>query len=122
MKTFVSAAILCCAIFSGYVIANAKTQTVRVPQFDNDKVKVWKSIVQPDTPLALHRHDHPRVIVALQGGTMKIEENNGESETHNWVAGNAYWLPANRTGLLHTDENVSKEPIEVMVIELLNEK
>jgi hypothetical protein len=31
-------------------------QTQRIPQFENDDVKVWKSIVQPNAPLALHRH------------------------------------------------------------------
>jgi quercetin dioxygenase-like cupin family protein len=93
-------------------------QTERIPQFENDEVKVWKSIIAPNSPLPLHRHDHPRVISALVGGTMKIVEQNGSSETHVWETGKSYWLPANAPGTLHTDVNIGNNPIEVMVVEL----
>ena len=96
----------------------AAMQTERIPQFENDEVKVWKSVVAPNSPLPLHRHDHPRVITALVGGTMKIVEQNGSSETHVWETGKSYWLPANAPGTLHTDINTGNNPIEVMVVEL----
>ena len=92
-------------------------QTQRIPQFENDHVKVWKSTVLPDQPLPPHRHEHGRVIVALQGGTMKIAEVSGASETHVWETGKAYWLPANPPGTTHTDVNIGDKPIEVMVVE-----
>jgi hypothetical protein len=76
-------------------------QTQRFPQFENEEVKVWKSIVLPNEPLAMHRHDHPRIIIALVGGTMNIVEQSGNSETHDWQSGKAYWLPANAPGRLH---------------------
>jgi beta-alanine degradation protein BauB len=57
----------------------AGTQTQRIPQFENEDVKVWKSVVMPNAPLTMHRHEHPRVIIALSGGTMKIVEQNGAS-------------------------------------------
>jgi quercetin dioxygenase-like cupin family protein len=94
------------------------TQTERIPQFENDEVKVWKSIIAPNSPLPLHRHDHPRVITVLVGGTMKIVEKDGSSETHVWETGKSYWLPANALGTLHTDVNSGNNPIEVMVVEL----
>ena len=94
------------------------TQTQRIPQFENDDVKVWKSIVLPNAPLAMHRHEHPRVIIALAGGTMKIVEQSGPSETHLWESGKAYWLPANPPGTLHADVNAGDKPIEVIVVEL----
>jgi hypothetical protein len=97
-------------------------QTQRFPQFENDDVKVWRSVVVPNSPLALHRHDHPRVIIALNGGTMKIEEQNGPSETHVWESGRAYWLPANRPNTLHVDVNAGDKPIDVMVVELKHEQ
>ncbi len=56
--------------------------TQRIPQFENADVKVWKSVVYPGAPLTMHRHDHPRVIIALKGGTMKIVEKTGGSEDH----------------------------------------
>jgi quercetin dioxygenase-like cupin family protein len=97
-------------------------ESQRFPQFENDHVKVWRSVVAPGQPLPPHRHDHGRVIIALQGGTMKIAEVSGASETHVWESGNAYWLPANTPGTLHTDENVGAAPIEVMVVEVKDDR
>jgi hypothetical protein len=96
-------------------------QTQRFPQFENDDVKVWKSLVLPNTPLAMHRHEHPRVIIALSGGTMKIVEQSGTSETHLWETGKAYWLPTSPPNTMHSDVNAGDKPIEVMVVELKHE-
>ena len=81
-------------------------------------MKVWKSVILPNAPLPPHRHEHPRVIVALAGGTMKIVEQDGASTTHEWQTGKSYWLPANPPGTLHSDVNTGDKPIEVMVVEL----
>jgi quercetin dioxygenase-like cupin family protein len=97
-------------------------QTQRYPQFENDEVKVWKSVVMPNTPLAMHRHEHGRVIIALTGGTMKIVESSGGEETHVWETGKAYWLPKNAPGTTHSDVNAGDKPIEVMVVEIKNDK
>ena len=97
-------------------------QTERVPQFENDDVKVWRSVVAPNAPPTMHRHDHPRVIVTLSGGTMNIVEENGPTETHVWETGKAYWLPANPAGTMHADVNRGDAPIEVVVVELKHEK
>ena len=101
---------------------SAATATQRFPQFENQQARVWKSVVMPDAPLTMHRHDHPRVIIALRGGTMKIVDQNGKSEEHVWETGKAYWLPANPPGSTHADVNAGHEPIEVMVVELKNEQ
>jgi len=98
-------------------MSSPSTQTQRIPQFENAHVKVWRSVVLPNQPLPPHRHEHGRVIIALQGGTMKIADVSGPSETQIWETGKAYWLPANPPGTLHTDVNVGKDPIEVMVVE-----
>ena len=92
--------------------------TQRIVQFENDDVKVWKSIVVPHAPLTMHRHEHGRVIIALKGGTMKIVEQSGASEAHLWETGKAYWLPKNAPGTMHADVNAGDQPIEVMVVEL----
>jgi hypothetical protein len=97
-------------------------QTQRFPQFENDDVKVWKTIVMPNTPLAMHRHEHPRVIIALTGGTMKIVEQSGASESNQWETGKAYWLPSSPPGSMHSDVNAGAKPVEVMVVELKHEK
>jgi len=98
------------------------TQTQRLPQFQNDDVKVWKTVVMPNSPSAMHRHDHPRVIIALSGGTMKIVDQGGAAEAHVWETGKAYWLPANPPNTMHADVNAGDKPIEVMVVELEKEK
>jgi hypothetical protein len=110
------------AFFAGFAVSQTVTQTGREPQFENGAVKVWKSVVLPNSPLPLHRHEHPRVIVALHGGTMKILEETGKSETQVWQTGKAYWLDANAPGTHHQDINVSDQPIEVMVVELQREQ
>ena len=92
--------------------------TQRIPQFENDDVKVWKAVVYPNTPLTMHRHEHPRVIIALKGGEMKLVESTGKSEDHPWETGHAYWLPSNPPNTQHADVNAGHEPIEVMVVEL----
>jgi hypothetical protein len=98
------------------------TGTQRIVQFENDDVKVWKSVVVPHAPLTMHHHEHGRVIIALKGGTMKIVENTGSSEAHVWETGKAYWLPANAPGTMHADVNAGDQPIEVMVVELKKDK
>src|SRR5262245_4706965 len=92
--------------------------TRRVPQLENDSVRVWKSIIGPAQPLTLHRHEHGRVIVALHGGTLKIAKESGEAKTVTWETGKAYWLDADPPGERHGDQNVGPDPIEVMVVEM----
>ena len=102
------------ALFAASVVfavqAQQSTQTQRVPLFENDEVKVWKSVILPDAPLA------------MTGGTMKIVEQNGPAESHVWETGKAYWLPANPPDTMHADVNAGDKPIEVVVVELKKEK
>ena len=94
----------------------------RIPQFENEDVKVWKTTVMPHAPLAMHTHDHPRVIIALSGGTMKVVNESGPSELHKWETGKAYWLSAEEGKRRHADANEGDKPIEVMVVEVKNAK
>lgn len=90
----------------------------RTPQFENDDVAVWKTVVPPNAPLTMHAHQHPRVIVALVGGAMKVVYEDGSSEMQNWETGKAYWLPASEGMKRRADLNTGTKPIEVMVVEL----
>jgi quercetin dioxygenase-like cupin family protein len=94
------------------------TVTQRVPQFENENVAVWKTIIAPNQPLSMHRHDHGRVIVALKGGTLKIVPERGEPYEVTWETGSAYWLGADPPGEMHGDVNEGAEAMEVMVIEM----
>jgi hypothetical protein len=93
--------------------------TRREPQFENEHVRVWKSIIMPNQPLALHRHDHGRTIVALKGGALDIVDGQGKTlKTMKWETGKAYWLGVDPPGQQHGDMNRGKEPVEVIVVEM----
>ena len=118
MKSLAIGAVTALAGFgAGLAFAQANPPTGRTPQFANEEVKVWRSLIAPGNPLPLHRHDHPRVLIALKGGTMNILEETGKADIQQWETGKAYWLPSNPK-TLHQDVNVGNEPIEVMVVEL----
>ncbi len=102
---------------------SGQTATHRVPMFENDNVKVWKTIIVPGSPLSMHRHEHGRTIVVLKGGTLTIQQDTGEKTKLDWKTGQAYWLDADPPGnKKHADVNETKENIEVMVIEEKKDK
>lgn len=102
------------------VHAPSQTQagTRRIAQLENESVRVWKSIIVPNQPLSMHRHDHGRVIVALQGGKLKVVKPAGEPQVMDWETGKAYWLGADPPNELHGDLNEGPGTIEVMVVEV----
>src|SRR5271170_2877877 len=110
------------AAFRSQEIWTQTQQTQRTQLIENDDVKVWRSLVLPNSPLTMHRHEHPRVIIPLAGGTMNIVDQSGTKEVHVWEAGKAYWLPANPPNTMHADVNAGDKPIEVVVVELEKEK
>lgn len=93
-------------------------RTRRVPQFENEHLRVWKTIIHPNQPLSMHRHEQGRAIVALRGGTLHVVTEAGDGKAMHWETGNAYWLDADPPDELHGDVNRGDEPIEVMVLEL----
>lgn len=93
-------------------------ETQRVPQFENDSVKVWKSVIVPNAPLTPHRHEHGRTIVVLVGGDLKVVKDSGQTTVMHWETGKAYWLPPDPPGEMHKDVNDTGKTIEVMVVEM----
>ena len=92
--------------------------TRRIPQFENEHVTVWKSVIVPNQPLEMHRHDNPRAIIALRGGTLTVVNDSGERRDMTWETGSAYWLEADPPGELHGDVNEGPDPVEVIVVQL----
>lgn len=92
----------------------------RVPQFSNQKVTVWKTIVYPGKTqqLTMHHHDHDRVVIALTDGVLKVTNDQHQSHLLTLEKDHAYFLPKDPSDELHSDENVSGKPIKVMVVEL----
>ena len=92
--------------------------TYRELQFENDSVRVWKTTIVPFSPLKMHRHEQPRVIVGLEGGVLKKITEKGEISFLAFETGKAVWMDADPEGELHADVNESEASIVVMVIEL----
>ena len=114
--------VLAAIVATGTAVAalqTAATGTRREPQFDNDHVRVWKSTILPNQPLSLHRHDHGRTIVVLEGGTLEVVNAAGQTQTKlTWETRKAYWLDADPPNQQHADVNRGTKPIEVMVVEM----
>ena len=109
MKKTIPSCCLSFGIFFGTAVmitANAQNVTHRVPMFENEQVKVWKTIIMPRSPLSMHRHEHGRTIVVLKGGTLTIQQDTGEKKNVEWKTGQAYWLDADPPGnKQHADVN-----------------
>ena len=110
------------SLFAAVRAQTTASKSQRIDQFENEAVKVWQTTVLPHQPLALHHHDHPRVIVALTDGTMDLVDSSGIHDVHVWHKDHAYWLPAMPAGALHADVNAGSAPLEVMVVELKKER
>lgn len=127
MKVLRSSLVACCLSFcAGVGVMWAQQQqsdTRREPQFENDHMKVWKSIIMPKQPLTQHRHDHGRALIALTDGTLEVVDPTGKRiNTYKWERGKAYWLGVDPPNETHADVNNTNQPIEVIVVELKNDR
>jgi beta-alanine degradation protein BauB len=113
---------LCAFSFGAGVLwagQTAASGTRREPQFENADVRVWKSIIMPNQPLSLHRHEKGRALIALKGGQLHVVDKDRKPiHTYNWESGKAYWLDADPPGEQHGDLNEGSQPIEVIVVEM----
>ena len=105
--------------FTGISFADAAS-TKRITEFSNNKANVWKTIIYPtsDQTLKMHRHEYDRVLVALSNGTLKITNSKNETHYMKLKKHKAYYLKKDPSDELHKDENISKHPISVMIVEL----
>lgn len=92
----------------------------RTPQYSNEKVTVWESLIYPGSNqiLKMHRHDFPRILVAFDSGTLKIASDKGEIRYLKLEKNKSYYLPKDTLGEMHTDENMENYPIKILVIEI----
>jgi hypothetical protein len=122
-KTIGAVAVIGSVFAAGVAVGQQQATTRREPQFENSEVQVWKSTIFPGKPLGLHRHDHGRALVSLNGGVLNVVDADGKVlDTYNLKAGTAMWLDADKPGTQHADVNPGKEPVEVIVVQLKNDK
>ena len=123
VKRIGSLAIIGSVFAAGVAVGQQQATSRREPQFENSEVQVWKSIISPGTPLGLHRHDHGRALISLNGGVLNVVDGNGKVvDVYKLQAGKAMWLDADKPGTQHADVNPGKEPVEVIVVQLKNDK
>lgn len=94
--------------------------TKRENEFENEKVRVWKTTIMPakKAKLTMHRHEHDRVLVALTDGKLKITNNLNQTHYLILKKDQSYFLKKDVPNEMHSDENVTSHPIIVTVIEL----
>ena len=118
-KTRVFFLMLAAALASVAATFSLQQTTRREPQFDNEHVKSWKSVILPNQPLRLHRHENGRALIALTDGKLDVVNEAGDTvDVYEWEAGKAYWLDKDPPGQLHADLNKGANTIEVIVVEL----
>ena len=123
MKSFAAVGIIATVFAAGVAVGEQQSTTRREPQFENSEVQVWKSIILPGKPLGLHRHDHGRALISLNGGVLNVVDGDGKVlDTYKLQAGKAMWLDADKPGTQHADVNPGKDPVEVIVVQLKNDK
>jgi quercetin dioxygenase-like cupin family protein len=111
------------SVFAAGIAVGQQSTTRREPQFENSEVQVWKSIIYPGKPLGLHRHDHGRALISLNGGQLNVVDGDGKVlDTYKLQAGKAMWLDADKPGTQHADVNPGTDPVEVIVVQLKNDK
>ena len=123
MKWIASVGVMATVFAAGVAVGQQAGTSRREPQFENSEVQVWKSIVSPGKPLGLHRHDHGRALVSLNGGTLNVVDGSGKVlDVYKLEAGKAIWLEADKAGTQHADVNPGKTDVEVIVVQLKNDK
>lgn len=93
-------------------------KTYRELQFENEHVRVWKTVISPEHPLEMHRHEADRIVVGLKGGKLKKVDHTGSASSLHFETHKAYWLSADPKHHQHEDLNLGDEPVEIMVIEM----
>jgi quercetin dioxygenase-like cupin family protein len=123
LKWIAAFGVLVSMFAAGIAVGQQASPSRREPQFENSEVQVWKSIISPGQPLGLHRHDHGRALISLNGGMLNVVDGAGKViDTYKLEAGKAMWLDADKAGTQHADVNPGKTPVEVIVVQLKNDK
>lgn len=124
IRVTIAAGLFAFAAGAGVMWAQQQAQqSRREPQFENDDMKVWKSIIMPKQPLSLHRHEHGRALVALTDGELRVVDKDGKQlDVYKLTAGKAMWLGIDPPGQQHADVNPGTAPVEVIVVELKKDR
>jgi len=90
----------------------------RFPQFENDRVTVWRSVIPSHTQSTFHRHDRGRTVIGIIGGELKTITPEGRVTVTRYETGKAIWFDPMPPGETHRDVNDTDRTIEVVTVEL----
>jgi quercetin dioxygenase-like cupin family protein len=83
-------------------------------EFENPQVRVLRVKIEAHGTAPMHEHSLDRVTVFLTDQQFRVRDSHGEIKIMKHKAGDAVW----GTPTIHTEENLSNDPFEVVAIEL----
>ena len=83
-------------------------------EFENPQVRVLRVKIEAHGTAPMHEHSLNRVTVFLTDQEFRVTDSHGEIKIMKHKAGDAVW----GTPTTHTEENLSNDPFEVVVVEL----
>lgn len=117
-RTAILLAAACLIVQTPGIAQSRSPQIQRIPQFENDRVTVWKSVLPPGAESTLHRHDHGRTVIGIVGGDLKTVAADGRVTVNHFETGKAVWQDPMPPGEMHKDLNDTNHTIEVIVVEV----
>ena len=85
-------------------------------EFENAQVRVLRAKIEPHGVALLHEHALNRLTVFLTDQEFRVTDSHGKVDIVKHKAGEAVW----GTPIVHTEENLSDQPFEVVAVELKN--
>lgn len=86
-------------------------------EIHNADTHVWRVRLSPGQSSVAHRHNHPRVVVVLRGGSLRLDVKGATPRTLPWEGGKVYWIPADVAGEYHSYVNDGDQPVEFIYVE-----
>jgi hypothetical protein len=85
------------------------------------EVMIWKTVIPPTINakpgLTLHRHLYARTLIPITEGILQRRDADGTTTDYLLTPGKPIPLPADTEKGYHTDENLGKKPIEIIVVQ-----
>ena len=107
--------IICLVSYKAYALG---CSTKRIPFFNRQYAKAWKTTICPNSKLKFHKHHTARILIPYESGMLKVLYKSGKSEMIKLTKGIPMYLPVSEGLKLHEDINVGKKPLSLIVISI----
>jgi hypothetical protein len=99
----------------------APCETRRDILLENSETKVWRSTICPNQRLPFHTHEHARVAIPAENGTLKVIYQSGKTEIIEFKKNQPVFLNKAQGKMPHQDVNTEKNRLHIKVIEFSND-